>query len=329
MNLARAEWDPELCALFRVPERVLPKIVGSAEEVGRTRGVGLPARRAPHRGHRRRPAGGALRPGVLSRRGREMHLRHGRVRADEHRRPAGPERARARHHRRLAGPGQDHVRARRQRVHRGRGRAVAARRARHDQERRRDRGARAAASPRATAWSSFPRSPGSARPTGTRRRAAPSPASRGGRRPPTSRAPRSRASPSRCATCSTAMAKDAKRPLSRLRVDGGAAENALLMQFQADVAGVDGRASGRCRVDRARRCHARRARRGPLPESGRCRPLFGRDDSLRAPDVRRRPERPPGSMVGGAGESEASRALTRARDRHPAGRGSEWPPPKS
>jgi glycerol kinase len=41
MNLARAEWEPELCALFRVPDRVLPKIVGSAEEVGRTRGVGF------------------------------------------------------------------------------------------------------------------------------------------------------------------------------------------------------------------------------------------------------------------------------------------------
>jgi glycerol kinase len=41
MNLARAEWDPELLALFKVPERVLPKIVGSAEEVGRTRGVGF------------------------------------------------------------------------------------------------------------------------------------------------------------------------------------------------------------------------------------------------------------------------------------------------
>ena len=35
-----------------------------------------------------------------------------------------------------------------------------------------------------------------------------------------------------------AMARDAKRPLARLRVDGGAAANDLLMQFQADVAGV-------------------------------------------------------------------------------------------
>ncbi len=41
MNLARAEWDPELLSLFRVPDRVLPTIVGNAEEVGRTRGVGF------------------------------------------------------------------------------------------------------------------------------------------------------------------------------------------------------------------------------------------------------------------------------------------------
>jgi glycerol kinase len=41
MNLARAEWDPELLATFKVPERVLPRIVGSAEEVARTRGAGF------------------------------------------------------------------------------------------------------------------------------------------------------------------------------------------------------------------------------------------------------------------------------------------------
>ena len=35
-----------------------------------------------------------------------------------------------------------------------------------------------------------------------------------------------------------AMVKDAKRPLARLRVDGGASENALLMQFQSDIAAV-------------------------------------------------------------------------------------------
>ena len=35
-----------------------------------------------------------------------------------------------------------------------------------------------------------------------------------------------------------AMARDAGRPMRRLRVDGGAAANDLLMQFQADVADV-------------------------------------------------------------------------------------------
>jgi glycerol kinase len=35
-----------------------------------------------------------------------------------------------------------------------------------------------------------------------------------------------------------AMQRDAARPLTELRVDGGAARNDLLMQFQADVMGV-------------------------------------------------------------------------------------------
>ena len=39
MNLARCEWDPELMGTFKVPASVLPKIVGSAEIVGRTHGV--------------------------------------------------------------------------------------------------------------------------------------------------------------------------------------------------------------------------------------------------------------------------------------------------
>jgi glycerol kinase len=41
MNLARAEWDPELLGLFRVPASVLPRIVGNAEVIGRTRGMGF------------------------------------------------------------------------------------------------------------------------------------------------------------------------------------------------------------------------------------------------------------------------------------------------
>jgi glycerol kinase len=35
-----------------------------------------------------------------------------------------------------------------------------------------------------------------------------------------------------------AMSKDSGRPLSRMRVDGGAAANNLLMQFQSDISGV-------------------------------------------------------------------------------------------
>ncbi len=39
MNLARAEWDPELLQTFHVPASVLPRIVGSAEVVGHTAGL--------------------------------------------------------------------------------------------------------------------------------------------------------------------------------------------------------------------------------------------------------------------------------------------------
>jgi glycerol kinase len=39
MNLARVEWDPSLCELFRVPSAMLPKIAGCAEVVGTTRGL--------------------------------------------------------------------------------------------------------------------------------------------------------------------------------------------------------------------------------------------------------------------------------------------------
>ncbi len=41
MDLGRGEWDPELLNVFRVPAKVLPKIVGSAEVVGHTEKVGF------------------------------------------------------------------------------------------------------------------------------------------------------------------------------------------------------------------------------------------------------------------------------------------------
>ncbi len=41
MNLARCEWDPELLTTFDVPAGILPTIVSSAGIVGRTRGAGF------------------------------------------------------------------------------------------------------------------------------------------------------------------------------------------------------------------------------------------------------------------------------------------------
>lgn len=40
MNLTTLDWDAEMLALFRVPQQVLPKIAGSAEIVARTSGFG-------------------------------------------------------------------------------------------------------------------------------------------------------------------------------------------------------------------------------------------------------------------------------------------------
>ncbi|MGF1465688.1 MAG: glycerol kinase GlpK [Sandaracinaceae bacterium] len=43
LDLRTQRWDPELCALFGIPEAVLPRVVGNAEVVGHTHGVpGLP-----------------------------------------------------------------------------------------------------------------------------------------------------------------------------------------------------------------------------------------------------------------------------------------------
>ena len=84
-NLAARDWDPELLELFGVPREMLPDIVPSAGTVARDR------RRAPglepaDRRARRRPAGRAVRPGLLHGRTGQEHLRHRRVPAGLHRR---------------------------------------------------------------------------------------------------------------------------------------------------------------------------------------------------------------------------------------------------
>ena len=128
------------------------------------------------------------------------------------------------------------LRPRGQRLHRGRGGAVAARRARHHPEREGRRGSRAqGAVERRRRLRAGPRRP-RARRTGTRRRAACITGLTRG----TTAAHLARATLEGIAfevrDLLDAMARDAKRPLRRLRVDGGAAANDLLMQFQADLA---------------------------------------------------------------------------------------------
>ena len=68
-NIHTLDWDDELLALLRVPRAVLPDVRRlERNRRRRTDCDGLPRRRSPIARHRRRPAGGALRPGVPRRR---------------------------------------------------------------------------------------------------------------------------------------------------------------------------------------------------------------------------------------------------------------------
>ena len=130
------------------------------------------------------------------------------------------------------------VRARRQRLHRRRGRAVAARRPGHHPPVVGRRGAgRVGARQRRRVPRAGVRRPRRAALGSVRPRHASS-ASRAARPPGTSPGRPSRASRSRWPTCSTRCSADAGIALAELRVDGGAAANDLLMQFQADLLGV-------------------------------------------------------------------------------------------
>ena len=87
-NIHTRDWDDELLALFDVPRAMLPEV--RVEQRGLRRDRRRSARRRdPDRRHRRRPAGGALRPGLLRARHRQEHLRHRLLHAAQHRRPAG------------------------------------------------------------------------------------------------------------------------------------------------------------------------------------------------------------------------------------------------
>ena len=136
-DIRERRWDPELCELLGVDGVEAPR---AAAVGGRLRDdLGVRGGGAGRR-DRRRPAGGAVRPGLPAPRDGEEHLRHGQLRAPQRgERGPGPRR-RTPDHGGLGARRRGHVRARGGRVrHRRRG-AVAARRARAGRRGGRDRG---------------------------------------------------------------------------------------------------------------------------------------------------------------------------------------------
>ena len=95
MDLRTLRWADDLCDFFGVPAGILPEILPSAGEFGRTRGLDYLPDGLPITGRRGRPAGVARRPGVPPGGPGQVHLRHRRVPAGAHRatrpcpRPAG------------------------------------------------------------------------------------------------------------------------------------------------------------------------------------------------------------------------------------------------
>ena len=140
-DLEKGAWSDELCDLFDVPRSALPEVVPSSGVVGTTDPDAFLGPRAADRRDRRRPAGRPVRPGLLLPRHEQVHLRHGLVRAHQHRDDAGALGRRPAHHRRLGPRRRAGLRARGRDLRDRRRGAVAARRARADRLRRRDRGA--------------------------------------------------------------------------------------------------------------------------------------------------------------------------------------------
>ena len=222
------------------PRRALPSVRAERRRVrrdaARRRCTATPSRR----GRRRRPAGGAVRPGLRRSGHGQEHLRHRLVRAAQHglhRRPSARARA-ARRPSPGASAAADDLRAGGVDLRHRRRRAVAARRA----------AASSSAPPRPRRWpprstpttasTSCPRSPASARRTGIPTRAGRSSGSRAAPAARTWRARRSRRSPTRRSTRCARWRQLRDGRSSELRADGGATANGWLMQFQADVLGV-------------------------------------------------------------------------------------------
>ena len=139
-------------AVRHPPQRLGPRAAEGAARARQRAAAGLSVqprlrrddavRRAdPDRRHRRRPAGGAVRPGLLPRRAGQEHLRHRLLHADAHRRALPALEPRPHHHGGGAAGGRARICAGRQRLHRRRRGAVAARRAAGHRRQRRGAGA--------------------------------------------------------------------------------------------------------------------------------------------------------------------------------------------
>ena len=236
-DIRELRWDPELCELFGVDPAALPEPAASAEVYGETSVFGGSV---PVAGIAGRPAGGALRPGLLlARRGQE-HLRHGQLRSAERRRAAaGGDRGTA-VDRRLGNRQRQprHLRARGVGVRDRRRGAVASRRPRRHLRRGGDRGAGrlARVQRRRLLRSGADRTRlaalGSLRARDDRRADA-----RDRPRPPRSRRRSSRSPTRRSMRCGRRRRRPARRS-RRSRPTAAPCGNAWLMQFQADVLGA-------------------------------------------------------------------------------------------
>ena len=188
-----------------------------------------------HRGHRGRPAGSAVRPDVRRAGVGEKHLRHGLLPADEQRGKA---------HHIVEQPADDHRHGRSatRSTTRSKGASSSAGRSCSGCATGWGSSARRPKSrpwplryPTPTASISCPRSRGWQPRTGISTPGAPSAASAAARRPRISPARRWRASPTRRWTSWAPCSATRGVTLGELKVDGGAARNNLLMQFQADL----------------------------------------------------------------------------------------------
>ena len=83
-NIDTGQWDDDLLRLLRVPRAMLPEILDCIDDFGTT-DAGAVRGRDPDPGRGGGPAGGDRRPGLLPARHDEIDLRHGLLRAPQHR----------------------------------------------------------------------------------------------------------------------------------------------------------------------------------------------------------------------------------------------------